>query len=81
MAHRDLRVENLMLDNKGNLKITDFGHAGEIGGLLPNNQRQHRTLHIHKDAGCAALRMLLVTVPRDRLRPRWRCDLEERLRE
>ena len=29
VAHRDLRVENLMLDNKGNLKITDFGHAGE----------------------------------------------------
>mmetsp|Transcript_62919 Transcript_62919/g.150547 ORF Transcript_62919/g.150547 Transcript_62919/m.150547 type:complete len:926 (+) Transcript_62919:90-2867(+) len=28
VAHRDLRVENLMLDNKGNLKITDFGHAG-----------------------------------------------------
>ena len=21
----------------------------EIGVLLPNNQRQHRTLHIHKD--------------------------------
>lgn len=28
VCHRDLRVENLMLDNKGNLKITDFGHAG-----------------------------------------------------
>jgi len=33
VCHRDLRVENLMLDNKGNLKITDFGHAGmfEVG--------------------------------------------------
>jgi serine/threonine protein kinase len=28
VAHRDLRIENLMLDNRGNLKITDFGHAG-----------------------------------------------------
>jgi serine/threonine protein kinase len=46
VAHRDLRVENLMLDNKGNLKITDFGHAGESGVLSPNNQRQHRTVHI-----------------------------------
>ncbi|EKX55106.1 hypothetical protein GUITHDRAFT_47223, partial [Guillardia theta CCMP2712] len=28
VCHRDLRIENLMLDNRGNLKITDFGHAG-----------------------------------------------------
>jgi len=28
VCHRDLRIENLMLDNKGDLKITDFGHAG-----------------------------------------------------
>ena len=32
----------------------------EIGILLPNNQRQHRTLHIQKDV----LRIVLVTVPR-----------------
>jgi len=32
----------------------------EIGILLPNNQRQHRTLHIQKDA----LRIVLVAVPR-----------------
>ena len=32
----------------------------EIGILLPNNQRQHRTLHIQKDVQ----RIVLVTVPR-----------------
>ena len=34
--------------------------------FLPNNQRQHRTLHIQKDVlpeGFAALRMVLCTVP------------------
>jgi serine/threonine protein kinase len=30
VCHRDLRIENLMLDNKGDLKITDFGHAGNF---------------------------------------------------
>ena len=25
------------------------GRLSEIGNLLPNNQRQHRTLHIQKD--------------------------------
>ena len=28
VCHRDLRLENLLLDNHGNLKITDFGQAG-----------------------------------------------------
>jgi serine/threonine protein kinase len=27
VCHRDLRLENLLLDNSGNLKITDFGQA------------------------------------------------------
>eukprot|EP00817_Percolomonadidae_sp_ATCC50343_P004115 CAMPEP_0117424634 /NCGR_PEP_ID=MMETSP0758-20121206/5017_1 /TAXON_ID=63605 /ORGANISM="Percolomonas cosmopolitus, Strain AE-1 (ATCC 50343)" /LENGTH=223 /DNA_ID=CAMNT_0005208537 /DNA_START=663 /DNA_END=1331 /DNA_ORIENTATION=- len=27
VCHRDLRIENLLLDNNGNLKITDFGQA------------------------------------------------------
>jgi serine/threonine protein kinase len=28
VCHRDLRLENLLLDNSGNLKISDFGQAG-----------------------------------------------------
>ena len=30
------------------LKLTDL-YREDIGILLPNNQRQHRTLHIQKD--------------------------------
>jgi hypothetical protein len=40
----------------------------KIGILLPNYQRQHRTLHIQRDVmphpeGCAALCIVLVTMP------------------
>lgn len=28
ICHRDVRLENFMLDNAGNVKVTDFGHSG-----------------------------------------------------
>ena len=47
----------------GGSGIRDPGRRGlvEIGISLPNNRRQHRTL---RPEGCAALRIVLVTVPR-----------------
>ena len=37
--------------------------VSEIGIILPNNQRQHRTMHIQKDVPPYALSYLLCHVP------------------
>jgi len=40
---------NLIIVGQRAPGIPDGGRCAEIGVLLPNNQRQHRTLHIQKD--------------------------------
>lgn len=32
ICHRDVRLENLLLDNDANLKLTDFGQSGKFSG-------------------------------------------------
>lgn len=31
IAHMDLRIDNILLDNEGNVRVTDFGSALQFG--------------------------------------------------
>ena len=44
------------------VKLPQSSYTGEIGVLLPNNQRQDRTWHIEKDVLPCALCYLLCPV-------------------
>ena len=36
IAHMDLRIDNILLDNEGNVRVTDFGSALQFGAAGDN---------------------------------------------